>query len=97
MHVIFMMATTQPEDIPQTIRSRCQHFSFHAVKFDDILAQLKMIAAEEKVEAEEPRWLCWPRLETALCATRSPSWPGHRLRSGGKRPPGAFLRRKFAN
>ncbi|HEY1208807.1 MAG TPA: DNA polymerase III subunit gamma/tau [Terracidiphilus sp.] len=52
-HVIFMMATTQPEDIPQTIRSRCQHFSFHAVKFDDILAQLKMIAAEEKVEAEE--------------------------------------------
>jgi len=52
-HVIFMMATTQPEDIPQTIRSRCQHFSFHAVKFDDILAQLKMVAGEEKVEAEE--------------------------------------------
>ncbi len=51
-HVIFMMATTQPEDIPQTIRSRCQHFSFHAVKFDDILAQLKMIAAQEQVEAE---------------------------------------------
>ncbi len=52
-HVIFMMATTQPEDIPQTIRSRCQHFSFHAVKFDDILAQLKMIAGHEEVEAEE--------------------------------------------
>ena len=52
-HVIFMMATTQPEDIPQTIRSRCQHFSFHAVKFDDILAQLKMIAAYEEVVAEE--------------------------------------------
>ncbi len=52
-HVIFMMATTQPEDIPQTIRSRCQHFSFHAVKFDDILAQLKMIAAQEEVTAED--------------------------------------------
>jgi len=52
-HVIFMMATTQPEDIPQTIRSRCQHFSFHAVKFDDILAQLKMIAGQEEVEAED--------------------------------------------
>ncbi|MGB8029303.1 MAG: DNA polymerase III subunit gamma/tau [Terracidiphilus sp.] len=52
-HVIFMMATTEPENIPQTIRSRCQHFSFHAVKFDDILAQLKMIAAEEKVTAED--------------------------------------------
>src|SRR3979411_1228652 len=29
-HIVFMLATTQPEDIPQTIRSRCQHFSFRA-------------------------------------------------------------------
>src|ERR1700746_3991199 len=52
-HIIFMMATTQPEDIPQTIRSRCQHFSFHAVRFDDILAQLREIAAKENISAEE--------------------------------------------
>jgi DNA polymerase-3 subunit gamma/tau len=52
-HVIFMMATTEPENIPQTIRSRCQHFSFHAVKFDDILAQLRMIAGHEQVTAED--------------------------------------------
>jgi DNA polymerase-3 subunit gamma/tau len=52
-YVIFMMATTEPENIPQTIRSRCQHFSFHAVKFDDILAQLKMIASHEEIEAED--------------------------------------------
>jgi DNA polymerase-3 subunit gamma/tau len=52
-HVIFMMATTEPENIPQTIRSRCQHFSFHAVKFDDILAQLKSIARQEQVGAED--------------------------------------------
>jgi len=51
-HVIFMMATTEPENIPQTIRSRCQHFSFHAVKFDDIQAQLRMIADLEQVDAE---------------------------------------------
>ena len=51
-HVVFMMATTQPEDIPQTIRSRCQHFSFHAVKFDDIVAQLTQIAAEEGILAD---------------------------------------------
>ncbi len=51
-HVIFMMATTQPEDIPQTIRSRCQHFSFHAVRFDEIVAQLKAIAEREKVDAD---------------------------------------------
>ncbi|KAA6464455.1 DNA polymerase III subunit gamma/tau [Acidobacteria bacterium AB60] len=52
-HVVFMMATTEPENIPQTIRSRCQHFSFHAVKFEDILGQLNLIAAQEQVEAEE--------------------------------------------
>src|SRR6516164_283641 len=52
-HVVFMMATTQPEDIPQTIRSRCQHFSFHAVKFDDILAQLRDIASKEDIVAED--------------------------------------------
>jgi DNA polymerase-3 subunit gamma/tau len=52
-HMVFMMATTEPENIPQTIRSRCQHFSFHAVKFEDILAQLKGVAAAENVEAEE--------------------------------------------
>src|SRR6202795_5227435 len=52
-HVIFMMATTEPENIPQTIRSRCQHFSFHAVKYDDILAQLQSIAGKEQIESEE--------------------------------------------
>lgn len=52
-HVIFMMATTEPENIPQTIRSRCQHFSFHAVKFDDILGQLRSIATQEDILAED--------------------------------------------
>jgi DNA polymerase III subunit gamma/tau len=52
-HVIFMMATTEPENIPQTIRSRCQHFSFHAVKFDDILAQLRAVATQENLAAED--------------------------------------------
>jgi DNA polymerase III subunit gamma/tau len=50
---IFMMATTEPESIPQTIRSRCQHFSFHAVKFDDIFSQLKAIAEKEEVTADD--------------------------------------------
>jgi DNA polymerase III subunit gamma/tau len=52
-HVIFMLATTQPEDIPQTIRSRCQHFSFHAVRFDEIVKQLRDIAGQEKVQADD--------------------------------------------
>jgi len=52
-HVIFMMATTQPEDIPQTIRSRCQHFSYRAMKFDDIMGQLRDIVAKENIPADE--------------------------------------------
>jgi DNA polymerase-3 subunit gamma/tau len=52
-HVVFMMATTQPEDIPQTIRSRCQHFSYRAMKFDDIMGQLRDIVAKEKIPADE--------------------------------------------
>jgi DNA polymerase-3 subunit gamma/tau len=52
-HVVFMLATTQPEDIPQTIRSRCQHFSFRAVRFEQILDQLRDLSAREKIEADE--------------------------------------------
>ena len=52
-HIVFMMATTQPEDIPQTVRSRCQHFSFHAVKLVDIMGQLRGIAEHEGIDADE--------------------------------------------
>jgi DNA polymerase III subunit gamma/tau len=52
-HMVFMLATTQPENIPQTIRSRCQHFSFRAVRFEQILRQLRTLSAREQVEIEE--------------------------------------------
>ena len=52
-HIVFMLATTQPEDIPQTIRSRCQHFSFRAVKFDDIVCQLRDLTGREKIDADD--------------------------------------------
>ncbi len=51
-HVVFMLATTQPEDIPQTIRSRCQHFSFRAVRFEEIENQLKDLIGREGIEAD---------------------------------------------
>ena len=51
--VVFMMATTQPEDIPQTIRSRCQHFSFHAVRFDEIVNHLREISRTEGLTVDE--------------------------------------------
>ncbi len=52
-HIVFMLATTQPEDIPQTIRSRCQHFSFRAVKFDDIVGQLRDLVKREGIRADD--------------------------------------------
>ena len=52
-HVVFMLATTQPEDIPQTIRSRCQHFSFRAVRFEEIVGQLRDLTGREGIAADE--------------------------------------------
>src|SRR5437667_5015903 len=52
-HVVFMLATTAPEDIPQTIRSRCQHFSFRAVKFEQIVNQHKHLCGRENISADE--------------------------------------------
>jgi DNA polymerase-3 subunit gamma/tau len=52
-HIVFMLATTQPEDIPQTIRSRCQHFSFRAVKFDAIVGQLRDLVGREDIAADD--------------------------------------------
>src|SRR5574337_949945 len=45
--VIFVMATTQPEDLVETIRSRSQHFHFRALAFAEILETLKDIAHRE--------------------------------------------------
>ncbi len=52
-HVIFIFATTEPEEIPQTILSRCQHFRFKRMPIDLIVHNLKDIAVKEKIECEE--------------------------------------------
>ena len=97
-HVIFMMATTEPENIPQTIRSRCQHFSFHAVKFDDILAQLKMIAAEEQVDGRRRRAGAAGRGRRRIDARRAlHHGPGHCVGARWRRAGLCFRRRRFAS
>ncbi len=52
-HVIFIFATTDPKNIPQTILSRCQHFRFRRMPVNLIIENLKMIAKNEKVDYEE--------------------------------------------
>ncbi len=51
--VIFVMATTQPEDLEDTIRSRSQHFHFRALTFMEITNRLKYIAREEKLKIDD--------------------------------------------
>jgi len=51
--VIFVMATTAPEDLEDTIRSRSQHFHFRALTFAEITGRLKYIANEEKLKIDD--------------------------------------------
>lgn len=50
--VIFVMATTQPEDLVDTIRSRSQHFHFRALTFAEISGRLEEIAKKENLKIE---------------------------------------------
>src|SRR6201981_874457 len=50
--VIFVMATTQPEDLVDTIRSRSQHFHFRALTFAEIVGRLEEIAKKENLKIE---------------------------------------------
>jgi len=50
--VIFVMATTEPENLADTIRSRSQHFHFRALTFAEITARLQEIAAKENLQIE---------------------------------------------
>jgi DNA polymerase-3 subunit gamma/tau len=51
--VIFVMATTQPEDLEDTIRSRSQHFHFRALTFNEITNRLKYIAEKEELKIDD--------------------------------------------
>jgi len=45
--VIFVMATTEPENLEDTIRSRSQHFHFRALTFNEIAERIKYISKQE--------------------------------------------------
>jgi DNA polymerase III subunit gamma/tau len=50
--VIFVMATTEPENLADTIRSRSQHFHFRALSFAEIANALEQICVKESLTAE---------------------------------------------
>lgn len=51
-HVIFILATTDPQRIPATIHSRCQRFDFRRVTTEEITEHLALVAAGSGLSAE---------------------------------------------
>jgi DNA polymerase-3 subunit gamma/tau len=49
---VFVLCTTEAHKIPATISSRCQHFSFRSVEFDEIAARMEWICKQEGIEAD---------------------------------------------
>jgi len=52
-HAIFILATTEIHKIPATVLSRCQRHEFRRVPVDEIVANLKMIAKAENIQADD--------------------------------------------
>ncbi len=50
--VVFILATTEPQKVPVTIRSRCHHIPFHRISVPDIVAQLGIVCSAESIPAE---------------------------------------------
>ncbi|HTW87356.1 MAG TPA: DNA polymerase III subunit gamma/tau [Candidatus Binataceae bacterium] len=52
-HIKFILATTEPQKMPETILSRLQRYDFRRIPFATILARLKELARREGIEVEE--------------------------------------------
>lgn len=51
-HVVFVLCTTDPQKVPETIHSRCQRFDFHRLSNDEIVSRLGAVCVAEGVEFE---------------------------------------------
>jgi DNA polymerase-3 subunit gamma/tau len=51
-HVVFILATTEYNKVPPTIRSRCQKFEFHRGTLSDLSKRLEYVVGEEHAEAD---------------------------------------------
>ena len=51
-HAIFILATTDPQKVPETIISRCQCFSFQRISTDMLVKRLAYVCEQEKIEID---------------------------------------------
>ena len=81
-HAIFVLATTEPDRVPETVRSRCQRFDFRRIPTAEIVEHLAGIL---KAEGAQSRYRC----------AGSDRTPFNRVdaRCGQPARPTAFLRR----
>lgn len=52
LHVMFILATTEPHKIPQTILSRCQRFDFKQLSVEEISKEINLICEKENIKIE---------------------------------------------
>ncbi|MDI6900740.1 MAG: DNA polymerase III subunit gamma/tau [Anaerosomatales bacterium] len=50
---VFVLCTTHPHKVPETVHSRCQRFDFHRISVEDIAGRLRHIADAEGVEVAD--------------------------------------------
>src|SRR3954467_9829519 len=51
--VVFILCTTEAHKIPATIASRCQHFSFRSVDFEELIGRMDWICRQEGIQADD--------------------------------------------
>ena len=52
-HVAFVLATTEPDKLPDTVASRCQRFDFHRIPLESMLARLRWVCQQEGIEIDD--------------------------------------------
>lgn len=52
-HVVFILATTEPNKVIPTIISRCQRFDFNKVSLQDLITRLQIVCRSEKIDIDE--------------------------------------------
>ncbi|AHE62781.1 DNA polymerase III subunit gamma/tau [Borrelia parkeri] len=60
-YIVFIFATTEVHKLPDTIKSRCQHFNFRLLPLDKVYEMLKHVCLEDNIKYEDEalRWIAY--------------------------------------
>lgn len=60
-HVVFILATTEPQALPATILSRCQRFDFRRLSVADMVARTKIVLQDAGASIDDEGLMCIAR------------------------------------